>query len=81
MLNHCDDIVVRDCRIHHNPGWTVDIFLSRVNRYELSDNRLVKNVGSGIRHYECTRGRIVDPDARDYRRVPDGPLPQAGARP
>ncbi len=58
MLNYCDDITVRNCRIHHNPGWTVGIFLSRVNDFELLDNRLRKNSGSGIRHYECTHGVI-----------------------
>lgn len=69
MLNYCDDIMVRDCHIHHNPGWTVGVFLNRVNRYELSDNRLVKNAGSGIRHYECTQGRITGNTLLDHHGI------------
>ncbi len=55
-LNTSDHITVKNCHIHHCPGWTVGIYVNRVNDYEITDNRLVKNAGSGIRHYEAKRG-------------------------
>jgi len=69
MLNHCDGVTVRNTRIHHNPGWTVGIFLNRVNDYELTGNRLTKNAGSGIRHYECTDGRIAENHLLDHHGI------------
>lgn len=57
-LNYCDHIVIERCFIHHSPGWTTAIFLNRVNHYAVSDSRLVKNSGSGIRHYECREGVV-----------------------
>lgn len=69
MLNHCDAITVRNCHIHHNPGWTVGIFLNRVSHYEVSDNLLRKNSGSGIRHYECTDGRILNNRLIDHHGI------------
>ncbi len=59
-LNYCDDIVVENCHIHHCPGWTAGVFLSRVNDYMVRDCYLDKNSGSGIRHYECKDGVIAD---------------------
>jgi len=55
-LNMSDHVTVKNCHIHHCPGWTVGIYVNRVNDYEISENRLVKNAGSGIRHYEAKRG-------------------------
>ncbi len=57
-LNHCDEIMVENCHIHHCPGWTTGIFLNRVNNYTVRDCRLDKNSGSGIRHYECRDGVV-----------------------
>ena len=65
-LNHCDDIVVQNCHIHHCPGWTVGIFLNRVNDYEVRDCYLDKNAGSGIRHYECKNGLLQDNAIMDH---------------
>lgn len=59
-LNFCDNITVENNYIHHCPGWTTAIFLSRVNDYVVRNNRLVKNSGSGIRHYESKRGKLHD---------------------
>lgn len=69
MLNYCDDISIRNNRIHHNPGWTVGIFMNRVNRFELVGNHLTKNAGSGIRHYECTDGRILENHLMDHHGI------------
>ena len=57
-LNHSDHIEVADCHIHHCPGWTVGIYVNRINHYRLTGNRLVKNSGSGIRHYEAKDGEL-----------------------
>ncbi len=58
--NHADEVVIENCHIHHCPGWTTGIFLSRVNRYRVRGCRLDKNSGSGIRHYECRDGVVED---------------------
>ncbi len=58
--HHADEITIENCYIHHNPGWTTGIFLNRINDYEVRGNRLVKNSGSGIRHYEAKRGILAD---------------------
>lgn len=55
-LNHSDDIVVENCYIHHCPGWTVGIYVNRIQRYQLIGNRIDTNSGSGIRHYESKDG-------------------------
>ncbi|MFO1447462.1 MAG: right-handed parallel beta-helix repeat-containing protein [Opitutaceae bacterium] len=57
-LNQAEEVVVEDCLIHHCPGWTVGIYVNRVNGFRLSRNRLETNSGSGIRHYESARGVI-----------------------
>ncbi|MBE7461926.1 MAG: right-handed parallel beta-helix repeat-containing protein [Planctomycetes bacterium] len=57
--HHCDDITIENCYIHHCPSWTTAIFLNRVNRYAVRDCYLVKNSGSGIRHYESKNGEIT----------------------
>lgn len=57
-LNYCDEVMVENCFIHSCPAWTSGVFLSRVNRYAVRDCRLVKNSGSGIRHYECRQGEL-----------------------
>ncbi len=57
-LNYCDDIVVENNKIYQCPGWTTAIFLNRVNNFHVTNNRLVKNSGSGIRHYECKDGLL-----------------------
>ena len=58
--NYVDNLLVDNCFIHHCPGWTTAIFLSRINDYEIRNCRLDKNSGSGIRHYESKRGHIHD---------------------
>ena len=58
--SHCDGIIIDNCYIHHCPGWTTAIFLSRSNDYVIRNCLLDKNSGSGIRHYESKRGRIHD---------------------
>lgn len=58
-LNYCDQVEVVNCSIHSCPAWTSGIFLSRVNDYVVRGCRLVKNSGSGIRHYECKRGELI----------------------
>jgi len=55
-LNHSDHIVVENNYVHHNPGWTVGTYVNRINHYRLINNRLDKNSGSGIRHYEAKHG-------------------------
>ncbi len=55
-LNHSDHIEVENCYVHHCPGWTVGTYVNRVNHYRLINNRLDKNSGSGIRHYESKHG-------------------------
>ncbi|MCH8511397.1 MAG: right-handed parallel beta-helix repeat-containing protein [Kiritimatiellae bacterium] len=65
-LNHCDHVVVEDSNIHHCPGWTVGIYVNRVNHFRLSRNRLNKNSGSGIRHYESKQGVLRDNAILDH---------------
>lgn len=65
-LNYCDDILVENCYIHSCPGWTTGIFLSRVNRYAVRDCHLVKNSGSGIRHYESKKGELRNNAVLDH---------------
>jgi hypothetical protein len=59
-LNYCDNVTVEDCFIHHCPGWTVGVYVNRVNGYRLRRNRLDKNSGSGVRQYESRQGVIQD---------------------
>ncbi len=59
-LHHSDDVHVENSYIHHCPGWTVGIYVNRVNDYSVRGNRLEKNSGSGIRHYEAKRGLVAD---------------------
>ena len=54
--HHADDVTIENNYIHSNPGWTTAIFINRVNNYEVRDNYLYKNSGSGIRHYEAENG-------------------------
>ncbi len=65
-LNHCDEIHVENCHIHHCPGWTVGIFLNRVSDYAVLGCYLDKNAGSGIRHYECKNGLLRDNAIMDH---------------
>jgi parallel beta-helix repeat protein len=55
-LNYSDHVTVENCYVHHCPGWTVGIYVNRVNNYRILGNRLDKNSGSGIRHYEAKQG-------------------------
>lgn len=55
-LNHTDHVTVENCFVHQCPGWTVGIYVNRTNNFRLSKNRLDKNSGSGIRHYEAKHG-------------------------
>ncbi|MDY0167906.1 MAG: right-handed parallel beta-helix repeat-containing protein [Thermoguttaceae bacterium] len=55
-LNHSDHVVVENCAVYQCPGWTVGIYVNRTNHFRLSGNRLDKNSGSGIRHYEAKHG-------------------------
>ncbi len=59
-VGFADEVTVENCYIHQCPGWTTAIFLDRVNDYVVRNNRLDKNSGSGIRHYESKRGLIED---------------------
>jgi parallel beta-helix repeat protein len=59
-LNHSDHVVVENCSVHQCPGWTVGIYVNRTNHFRLSGNRLDKNSGSGIRHYEAKHGVLRD---------------------
>jgi parallel beta-helix repeat protein len=59
-LNQTDHAVVEKCVIHQCPGWTVGIYVNRTNHFRLSGNRLDKNSGSGIRHYEAKHGELRD---------------------
>lgn len=65
-VNYSDDIVIENCHIHHCPGWTTAMFLNRVKRYAVRNNHLVKNSGSGIRHYECKEGLLQDNAILDH---------------
>lgn len=69
MLNHCDDVSIVDSDIHHNPGWTVGVFLNRVNGFEVRDSRLRKNSGSGIRMYECHEGTVTNNTLIDHHGI------------
>lgn len=64
--HHCDHLVIDNCYIHHCPGWTTAIFFNRVNHYELKDCLLIKNSGSGIRHYESKHGHIHNNAVLDH---------------
>ncbi|MBN1514257.1 MAG: right-handed parallel beta-helix repeat-containing protein [Phycisphaerae bacterium] len=64
--HYCDGLVVKNCFVHHCPSWTTGVFLNRVNDYVIRSCRLEKNSGSGIRHYECKRGRIEDNAILDH---------------
>jgi len=55
-LNHSDHLTVENCSVHHCPGWTVGIYVNRVNHYRLTGNRVDCNSGSGVRHYEARHG-------------------------
>jgi len=55
-LNHSDRITVENCQVRYCPGWTVGIYVNRVNGYALSNTRVDNNSGSGIRHYEAKQG-------------------------
>jgi hypothetical protein len=57
-LNHSDHIKVENCYVHHCPGWTVGIYVNRINHYQLIGNRVDNNSGSGIRHYEAKHGLL-----------------------
>ena len=59
-LNHSDYVTVENCFIHQCPGWTVGIYVNRTNNFRLSGNRLDKNSGSGIRHYEAKHGVLQE---------------------
>ena len=54
--NHADDVIIENNYIHSNPGWTTALFINRINGYEVRNNYLYKNSGSGIRHYEGENG-------------------------
>ena len=65
-LNHSDHVVVENCLIHQCPGWTVGIYVNRTNHFRLSGNRLDKNSGSGIRHYEAKHGVLRENVVLDH---------------
>ncbi len=58
--HHADDVIIENNYIHHNPGWTTALFINRVNGYEVRNNYLYKNSGSGIRHYEAENGVLAN---------------------
>ena len=55
-LNQSEHVTVENCYVHHCPGWTVGIYVNRMKHYRLIGNRVEKNSGSGIRHYESKQG-------------------------
>lgn len=57
-LNHSDHVTVDNCYVHHCPGWTVGIYVNRINHYKLLNTRVDYNSGSGIRHYEAKHGEL-----------------------
>jgi hypothetical protein len=57
-LNHSDKVTVENCYVHHCPGWTVGIYVNRINGYNLLGTRIDNNSGSGIRHYEAKQGTL-----------------------
>jgi hypothetical protein len=57
-LNHSDNVTVENCYVHHCPGWTVGIYVNRINGYNLLGTRIDNNSGSGIRHYEAKQGTL-----------------------
>ncbi|MEM6458835.1 MAG: right-handed parallel beta-helix repeat-containing protein [Planctomycetota bacterium] len=57
-FNHSDHVTLENCYIHHNPGWTVGVYVNRVNHFRLLNNRIDTNAGSGIRHYESKHGEV-----------------------
>ncbi len=65
-LNHSDHVVVEDCFVHQCPGWTVGIYVNRTNHFRLCGNRLEKNSGSGIRHYEAQHGVLQENVVLDH---------------
>ncbi len=65
-LNHSDHVVVEDCAVRHCPGWTVGIYVNRTNHFQLRGNRLEKNSGSGIRHYEAQHGLLKENVVLDH---------------
>lgn len=65
-LNHSEYMTVENCYIHHCPGWTVGIYMNRINHFRLSGNRLYKNSGSGIRHYESKHGVLENNQVLDH---------------
>lgn len=65
-LNSSDYVTVENCYVHHCPGWTVGIYVNRVNNYRILGNRLDKNSGSGIRHYESKLGVLANNAVLDH---------------
>ncbi len=65
-LNHSDHVIVENCSVYHCPGWTVGIYVNRTNHFRLTGNRLEKNSGSGIRHYEAKHGVLRDNVVLDH---------------
>ena len=57
-LNHSDNVTVENCYVHHCPGWTVGIYVDRINGFNLLGTRIDNNSGSGIRHYEAKQGTL-----------------------
>ena len=66
-FNHTDHVEAVGNFIHHCPGWTVGIYINRVNNYKLLGNRLDTNSGSGIRHYEAKTGELRDNILIDHK--------------
>jgi hypothetical protein len=56
--NYSRNIKIDNVRIHHCPGWTVGMFMNRVDGFSITNSRLDTNSGSGIRLYECQNGEI-----------------------
>lgn len=59
-LNYCHDVIVENCFIHHCPGWTVGIYVNRVKNFSVKNNKIYKNSGSGVRHYDSKNGKLSD---------------------
>lgn len=57
-LNHSDHLTIKNCYVHHCPGWTVGIYVNRIKDFRLISNRVDYNSGSGIRHYEAKNGTL-----------------------
>lgn len=65
-VSYSSDVVVENSKVRACPGWTVGIYMNRVENFRISGNLLEKNSGSGIRHYESKKGHLYDNAVLDH---------------